>query len=218
MSGRLRLGVLVSGRGSNLGALIEASRDAGFPAEVALVLSDRPEAAGLERARAAGIAARAIDRSGFGGDRAAHEAALHGALLEAEVGLVCLAGYMRRLTAHLVGLWEGRMINIHPSLLPAFPGLDTHRRALAAGVAVHGCSVHLVTEGVDEGPILGQAAVPVLAGDDEAALAARVLAAEHALYPAVVRMLAGGGPAGDEMATADAARIVSVLPMVRAGA
>ena len=211
MSGRTRLGVLISGRGSNLGALVEAARDEAYSAEVALVLSDRPDAAGLDRARAAGIEARAIDRRSFGREREAHEAALHAALVEADVGFVCLAGYMRRLTPFLVGLWAGRMVNIHPSLLPAFPGLDTHRRALAAGVAVHGCSVHLVTDGLDEGPILGQAAVPVLPGDDEARLAARVLAAEHALYPAVVAMMTGGAVALPEAGI----RVMSLLPRPR---
>ena len=211
--GRTRVGVLVSGRGSNLAALIDASADPEFPGEVALVLSDR-QAAALPMARARGIDARAIDRRDFPGDRTGHEAALQAALQAAGIGFVCLAGYMRRLTPFLVGAWAGRMVNIHPSLLPSFPGLDTHARALAAGVAVHGCSVHLVTEGVDEGPILGQAAVPVLASDDEAALAARVLAAEHALYPAVVRMMLGGrvDPAGA------GSRLLSLLPRAREAA
>ncbi len=206
--------MLVSGRGSNLASLIDASADPDFPGDVALVLSDRPQAAALPMARARGIEARAIDRRDFPGDRAGHEAALQAALQAAGIGFVCLAGYMRRLTPFLVGAWAGRMVNIHPSLLPSFPGLDTHARALAAGVAVHGCSVHLVTEGIDEGPILGQAAVPVLASDDEAALAARVLAAEHALYPAVVRMMLGG-----RLDAAGAgSRLVSLLPRAREAA
>ncbi len=175
------IAVLASGRGSNLAALV-----AGFPGAVRLVIANNPGAAALDRARAAGIEAVAIDHRPFRGDRAAHEREIHAALEARGIGLVCLAGYMRRLTPLLVGAWAGRMLNIHPSLLPAFPGLDTHRRALAAGVAIHGCSVHLVTEGVDEGPILGQAAVPVLDSDTEETLAARVLAAEHVLYPAVV--------------------------------
>ena len=189
-----RVGVLISGRGSNLAALLEAARDPAYPAAIALVLSNRADAAGLAHAASAGVAARAIDHRPFGADRAAHEAALDAALREAGVELVCLAGYMRRLTPLLVRAWAGRMLNIHPSLLPAFPGLDTHARALEAGVKLHGCTVHLVTEGVDEGPILAQAAVPVLAGDTEAALAARVLVQEHRLYPAALAALARGVP------------------------
>ena len=204
---KTRVAVLVSGRGSNLGALIEAAQDPAFPGEIALVLSDIPDAGGLALARTRGVAARAVDRSDFRGDRAGHEAAIHAALLEAEIGFVCLAGYMRRLTLLLVGAWAGRMINIHPSLLPAFPGLHTHERALEAGVALHGCSVHWVTEGLDEGPILGQAAVPVLPDDDAETLGARVLAAEHVLYPAVLRMVLGGGapPVGEAV-------LMSLLP------
>ena len=208
MNPRPRIGVLISGRGSNLAALLDAADDPSFPGAIALVLSDRPEAAGLSLARARGVEARAIDRRSFPGDRAAHETALHEALTDAGIGFVALAGYMRRLTPLLVSKWAGRMVNIHPSLLPAFPGLDTHARALAAGVALHGCSVHRVTEALDEGPILGQAAVPVLAGDDVASLAERVLAAEHALYPAVLRMVLGG-PAPR---TDPSARLVSLLP------
>lgn len=192
---RRRVAVLISGRGSNLAALLAAARAPGYPAAIALVLSNRPEAAGLALAAAAGVEARAIDHRPFGADRAAHEAAIDTALREAGIELVCLAGYLRRLTPFLVRAWAGRMLNIHPSLLPAFPGLDTHARALAAGVKLHGCTVHLVTEGVDEGPILAQAAVPVLPGDTEASLAARVLAQEHALYPMVLAALASGVPA-----------------------
>ncbi len=202
--------MLISGRGSNLGALIEAAAAPDYPGEIALVMSDRPDAAGLALARGRGVEARVIDRRDFAGDRAGHEVALHAALLEARIGFVALAGYMRRLTPWLVEAWAGRMVNIHPSLLPAFPGLNTHARALAAGVALHGCTVHLVTEGVDEGPILGQAAVPVRPGDDEASLAVRVLAAEHVLYPAVVRMVLGGPARGAE----PDARLVSLLPRV----
>ena len=189
-----RVGVLISGRGSNLAALLAAARDPAYPAAIALVLSNRADAAGLAHAASAGVAARAIDHRPFGADRAAHEAALDAALRAAGVELVCLAGYMRRLTPFLVRAWAGQMLNIHPSLLPAFPGLDTHARALVAGVKLHGCTVHLVTEGVDEGPILAQAAVPVLAGDTEAALAARVLVQEHRLYPAALAALARGVP------------------------
>ena len=190
-----RVAVLISGRGSNLGALIAAARAPDFPASVELVLSNTPDARGLAIARSADIPAEAIDHRPFGKDRAAHEAAIDARLREGGIELVCLAGYMRRLTPFLVGAWAGRMLNIHPSLLPAFPGLDTHARALAAGVCLHGCTVHLVTEEVDEGPILAQAAVPVLPDDTEATLAARVLAQEHVLYPAALRMVAGGGAA-----------------------
>ena len=189
-----RAAILISGRGSNMAALIEASRPAGFPAEIALVLADRAEAAGLARAGAAGVAARVVDYRAFGRDRAAHEAAIDRCLGEAGIQLVCLAGYMRVLTPLLVGRWAGRMLNIHPSLLPAFPGLDTHARALAAGVKLHGCTVHLVTDAVDEGPILAQAAVPVLPGDTAEALAARVLAQEHVIYPLALASVAGGAP------------------------
>ena len=186
--------ILISGRGSNMASLLRAAALPGFPARIVAVLSNRPDAPGLETARAAGIEALAIDHLPFGRDRAAHEAAVHEALLARGVQLVCLAGYMRLLTPFLVGAWAGRMINIHPSLLPAFPGLDTHARALAAGVKLHGCTVHYVTEGMDEGPIIAQAAVPVLPGDTEDSLAARVLAQEHVLYPLALRLAAGSAP------------------------
>jgi len=189
---RRRVAVLISGRGSNLAALLTAAREPGYPAEIVLVLSNRPDAPGLAHAAAAGVPARAIDHRPFGADRQAHEAAIDAALRAANIEFVCLAGYLRRLTPFLVHAWEGRMLNIHPSLLPAFPGLDTHARALAAGVKLHGCTVHLVTEAVDEGPILAQAAVPVLADDTEARLAARVLEQEHILYPSALRHLAAG--------------------------
>ena len=187
-----RIGILISGRGSNMEALVAAAAAADFPAEIAIVLSNRAAAPGLETARRAGIPARAIPARDFGADRAAHEAAIDAALREAGCELVCLAGYMRLLTPFLVGRWAGRMLNIHPSLLPAFPGLDTHARALAAGVRLHGCTVHLVTEVMDEGPILAQAAVPVLPGDTEASLAARVLVQEHRIYPQALRNLICG--------------------------
>lgn len=180
---RLQVGILISGRGSNMEALIAAAADPAYPAAICVVISNNPEAAGLATARKAGIPAIAIDHRRFARDRAAHERAVDAALHEHGAQAVCLAGYMRVLTPFLVGAWAGRMLNIHPSLLPAFPGLDTHRRALEARVATHGCTVHLVTDGVDEGPILAQASVPVLAGDDEETLAARVLVQEHRLYP-----------------------------------
>ena len=187
---KVAVGVLISGRGSNMEALIEAARDPAYPARIALVLSNKPDAGGLEIARAAGIPTAVIDHRPFGKDREAHERQVHQALTAAGAQIVALAGYMRVLTPWLVDAWAGRMINIHPSLLPAYPGLDTHARALGDGALEHGCTVHLVTAGVDEGPVLGQARVPVLPGDDEASLAARVLAAEHELYPACLGQFA----------------------------
>jgi phosphoribosylglycinamide formyltransferase-1 len=156
------------------------------------VLSNVEGAPGLAHAEASGIPTLTIPHRAFGRDREAHERAVDAALRKEGVGLVCLAGYMRLLTPFLVRAWAGRMLNIHPSLLPAFPGLDTHARALAAGVKLHGCTVHHVTEAMDEGPIVAQAAVPVLPGDTEASLAARVLAAEHRLYPAALALVARG--------------------------
>ena len=172
-------------------ALLRAATG-GFPARVALVLSNRPDAAGLGHAAARGVEAVCIDHKPFGRDRAAHERALHAKLEASGIDLVCLAGYMRLLTPWFVGAWAGRMLNIHPSLLPCFPGLDTHARALAAGVKLHGCTVHLVTEVMDEGPILAQAAVPVLPGDTAEALGARVLVQEHALYPRALHAFVAG--------------------------
>ena len=194
---RMRTAVLISGRGSNLQALIAATRAPGHAAEIALVLSNRPDAAGLGHAAEAGIASRVIDQEGYAGTdraaaRAAFDAALSGALEAAGIELVCLAGFMRVLTGEFVARWRDRLINIHPSLLPAFPGLDTHARALAAGVKLHGCTVHFVREKVDSGPIIGQAAVPVLAEDTPESLAARVLAVEHRLYPSCLRLVAEG--------------------------
>lgn len=203
-----RVAVLISGRGSNLGALLDAAETPGYPAEIALVLSNRPDAAGIEMAAQRGVAAHCIDHRRFARDRAAHESAIHAVLLEHGIALVCLAGYMRLLTPFLVGAWAGRMLNVHPSLLPAFPGLDTHARALAAGVKLHGCTVHLVTEQTDAGPILAQAAVPVLPGDTEATLAARVLAQEHRIYPEALRLHAAGLPGAYDPAAA----LASPLP------
>ncbi len=182
--------MLISGRGSNMLALVHAAAAPAYPAEICVVLSNKADAPGLALARDAGVAAVCVDQRSFGRDRAAHERALDETLRAHGAEVVCLAGYMRLLTPFLVERWRGRMLNIHPSLLPAFPGLDTHARALAAGVAEHGCSVHLVTEGVDEGPVLAQARVPVLPGDDEASLAARVLVEEHRLYPAALAAFA----------------------------
>ncbi|GAB4391921.1 MAG: phosphoribosylglycinamide formyltransferase [Kiloniellaceae bacterium] len=187
----MKVGVLISGRGSNLKSLLDACATPGFPAEVVTVISNRPGAGGLDHARAAGIAAEVIDHKNFDG-KESFEAAVTAALEGAGVDLLCLAGFMRVVSPGFVRHWQGRMINIHPSLLPLFTGLDTHARALAAGVKLHGCTVHYVNEQVDGGPIIGQAAVPVLAGDDPDSLAARVLAAEHRLYPTCLRLLAEG--------------------------
>ena len=187
-----RTAVLISGRGSNLAALIAAARSPAYPAEIALVISNRADAAGLQHASAAGIPTQVIEHRPFRDDRARHEAAIDSALRENGIELVCLAGYMRLLTPFLVRAWSGRLLNIHPSLLPAFPGLDTHARALAAGVKLHGCTVHLVVENTDAGPILAQAAVPVLPDDDADRLAARVLVQEHRLYPLGLSLRASG--------------------------
>ena len=189
---RLKLAILISGRGSNMKALLEAARDPSFPAQPVLVLSNRPDAKGLETAAAEGVATLAIDHKTFGKDREAFERAMHEQLEAAGVEIIALAGFMRVLTPWFVNTWKGRMINIHPSLLPHFKGLDTHQRALAAGHTQHGLSIHLVTPGMDEGPVILQAAVPVFADDAAEGLAARVLAAEHLCYPAVLAALADG--------------------------
>jgi len=186
---KARVGVLISGRGSNMEALIRAAQAPDCPYGVALVLSNRPDAGGLELARSLGVEARAIDQLQFSKDREAHERAIDAALREAGCEYVALAGYMRVLTPFLVGAWQDRMVNIHPSLLPKYPGLATHRRALEAGDAEAGCTVHLVTNDLDDGPILGQAKVPILPGDDEASLEKRVLAEEHRLYPTALAKL-----------------------------
>jgi formyltetrahydrofolate-dependent phosphoribosylglycinamide formyltransferase len=186
MAEKPRVAVLISGRGSNLGALLRAAAAPDYPAKIALVISNVADAGGLMLAKTAGVPTRVMAHKDFGKDREAHERAIDAVLREENIDLVCLAGYMRLLTPFLVRAWPGRILNIHPALLPAFKGLDTHRRALEAGVSEHGCTVHLVTEGMDEGPILGQEKVPVLPGDTEEILAARVLAAEHLLYPAML--------------------------------
>jgi formyltetrahydrofolate-dependent phosphoribosylglycinamide formyltransferase len=174
-------------------ALVKAAGSKEYPAEIALVISNRADAPALEIARGYGVPAQAVESKPFGKDRAAHERAIDAILVAEKIDIVCLAGYMRLLTPYLVARWRGKMLNIHPSLLPAFPGLDTHKRALAAGNRLHGCTVHLVTEIMDDGPILAQAAVPVLPGDSEEVLAARVLAQEHLIYPAALAAFAGGG-------------------------
>jgi formyltetrahydrofolate-dependent phosphoribosylglycinamide formyltransferase len=182
---KARVAILISGRGSNMAALIEAAKAPDYPAEIVLIISNRADAPGLEIARAEGVEALAIPGKPYK-DREAHERAVDAALAEKKIDVVCLAGYMRLLTPYFVGRWAGKMLNIHPSLLPAYPGLETHARVLAAGETKHGCTVHLVTETMDEGPILAQATVPVLPGDTEETLAARVLAREHELYPAAL--------------------------------
>lgn len=193
---KTRVAVLVSGHGSNLQALLDA-RGPLCPYEIVVVGANKPDAGGLARARDAGVATFAVDHRPFGRDRAAFEQALDAEIRAHDVGLVALAGFMRVLTPVFVSAWAERLLNIHPSLLPLFPGLDTHARALAAGVKVHGCTVHWVTEGVDAGAPLGQAVVPVLPGDDAETLAARVLGAEHVLYPACLALACGGAPFSD---------------------
>ena len=187
-----RVAILISGRGSNMISLIEAARAPDYPAEIVLVLSNRPDAAGLDRAREAGIPARAIDHKAFS-DRTRFDAALQAELEGAGIELIVLAGFMRILTDAFVEAWAGRMINIHPSLLPLFKGTHTHERALEAGVRLHGCTVHYVVPELDAGPIVAQAAVPVLPGDDADTLSARVIVQEHRLYPAALAVIAGGG-------------------------
>lgn len=190
---RRRAAILISGRGSNMVALLQAAAgDPDYPVEFALVLSNKPEAGGLTLAREAGIPTVAVDQRQYRGDRVGHEHAIAAALDAAGIEIVCLAGYMRLLSPWFVERYAGRMLNIHPSLLPAFPGLDTHARALAAGVKLHGCTVHLVTATMDEGPILAQAAVPVLPDDTEDGLAERVLAQEHRIYPMALALFAAG--------------------------
>lgn len=193
---RTRVGILISGRGTDAMALIRAAQAPDYPAEIVLVISNNPDAPGLARAAEAGVPGLAIDHRPFGKDRESHERQIDAALQAAGVEFVALAGYMRILTPFLVGAWSRRMINVHPALLPAFTGLHTHRRALEAGVKLHGCSVHWVVDGVDEGPLIGQAAVPVLPDDDEDRLAARVLAAEHRLFPLCLAAALGAPPPG----------------------
>jgi phosphoribosylglycinamide formyltransferase 1 len=186
---KARTAVLISGRGSNMMALVEAARAPDYPAEIALVVSNRPEAAGLDFARANGIEAIALDHMAFA-DREAFDRALDQTLRSRNIALVACAGFMRIMTPWLVARWEGGMINIHPALLPAYKGLRTHERAIADGAKTHGCTVHYVSAGVDEGEIVAQAPVPVLPGDTAETLAARVLAEEHKLYPAALAELA----------------------------
>lgn len=192
MSEPLSLAVFISGRGSNLGALIAACRRNEFPARIAMVFSNRADAGGLDLAREAGLPTEVVSHRDFP-NREAFDAEIMRRLAGYKIDMICLAGFMRLLTPGFVAAWRDRMINIHPSLLPSFPGLDTHARALEAGVRITGCTVHFVRPGIDEGPIIIQAAVPVMDQDDEAALAARVLAAEHLIYPRAIELIAGGG-------------------------
>jgi formyltetrahydrofolate-dependent phosphoribosylglycinamide formyltransferase len=191
---RARVAILISGAGSNMAALIEAqSPDCAY--EIACVLSNKPDAPGLARARDLGVEALAVDQTPFGKDREAHERALHAELTARDVEWVALAGYMRLLTPWFVAQWKNRLINVHPSLLPRYPGLDTHRRALEAGDTEAGCTVHHVIDAVDAGPIIAQARVPVLAGDTPETLAGRVLTAEHSLYPSALAQAVMGSNA-----------------------
>lgn len=189
---RPRVGILISGRGSNMVSLVEAARADGFPAEIALVLSNVPGAGGLARAQEFGITTATVDHRAFNKDREAFERAMDEVLRLNQIDLVVLAGFMRIMTPWFVRRWEGRMINIHPSLLPQFKGTHTHRQALEAGVTEHGCSVHFVVPELDAGPVIMQAKVPVLPGDDEDKLAARVLVQEHLLYPRALAEVASG--------------------------
>ena len=189
---RTRVACLISGRGSNMAALIEAAKRADYPAEIVLVVSNVPDAGGLATAAAAGIATATIDHKTFGKDRAAFERALQDVLVQHRIALVCLAGFMRLLTPWFIAQWPNRMLNIHPALLPSFKGLDTHRRALEAGVKLHGATVHFVVPEMDSGPIIAQGTIPIHDQDTEAALAARVLAVEHRIYPLALRLVAEG--------------------------
>ncbi len=189
---RKRVAILISGRGSNMAALIEAAKNPAYPAEIALIVSNRPDAAGLATARSAGIASAVVDHAVHGQDRESFERALQAVLEDHHIELICLAGFMRLLTPWFVERWQGRLLNIHPSVLPDFKGLNTHERALAAGVENHGATVHFVVVDMDAGPIIAQSTVPVLAGDTAETLAARVLEAEHRLYPMALKLVAGG--------------------------
>ncbi|MEM8703465.1 MAG: phosphoribosylglycinamide formyltransferase [Pseudomonadota bacterium] len=189
---RKRTAVLISGRGSNMGALISAAMSPSYPAEIALVVSNRPDAKGLERAAEFGIPTAVVDHTGFAGDREAFEKAVDAVLKEHRIELVALAGFMRILTPFLVNAWSGRMINIHPALLPSFKGLATHERALDEGVKLHGATVHFVSAEMDDGPIIVQGAVPVLDHDTPDTLAARVLEVEHQIYPKALELVATG--------------------------
>src|ERR1700752_4415348 len=187
-----RVAILISGRGSNMAALIEAAKAGDFPAEITVVISNRAEAGGLDRARASGIATEVIESKPFGKDRAAFEKVLEERLGRHRIELICLGGFMRLFTAEFVQRWYGRMLNIHPSLLPSFPGLDPHGQALKAGVKISGATVHFVIPETDAGPIVMQGAVPVCDDDTADTLSARILTVEHRIYPEALRLLASG--------------------------
>jgi phosphoribosylglycinamide formyltransferase 1 len=191
---RKRVAILISGSGSNMMALLRDMADRHHPGLPCVVISNRPDAGGLAKARGHGIDALALDHRIFRGDRPAFEAELTRTLEEYGTEIICLAGFMRILTPGFINRWAGRMLNIHPSILPLFPGLETHRRALEAGMSVHGCTVHEVTAALDSGSIRGQGVIPIAPGDTPDSLAARLLAMEHRLYPAVLRRFAGGDP------------------------
>jgi phosphoribosylglycinamide formyltransferase-1 len=191
-STRKRVAVFISGGGSNMLSLADACTAPDFPAEIVAVFSDKPSAGGIAKAQARGIKTFVFERKSFA-DKAEHEAAILAALNEVKPDLICLAGYMRLISGDFISRYEGRILNIHPSILPLFPGLHTHQRAIDAGMKVAGCTVHFVTEGMDEGPIVAQGTVPVLADDTSDTLAARVLTVEHKLYPDALRLLAIGG-------------------------
>jgi phosphoribosylglycinamide formyltransferase-1 len=188
---RVKTAILISGRGSNMVALVEAASKPDFPAEIVLVISDNPDAAGIAKARNAGVTADAIDRSKYA-NKAAFEAAIQERLAEAGIELICLAGFMRVLSADFVRQWHDRIINIHPSILPSFRGIDTHQRVLDAGLKMHGCTVHFVRADVDAGPIIAQAAIPILAADDAETLSQRLLPAEHRIFPMALGLVASG--------------------------
>ncbi|MBO9123402.1 MULTISPECIES: phosphoribosylglycinamide formyltransferase [unclassified Rhizobium] len=205
-SPRKRVVVFISGGGSNMLALVAAAKDQDFPAEIVGVISDKPDAGGLAKAAAEGIATFAFSRKDYA-SKEAHEEAIFAALDALSPDILCLAGYMRLLSGAFIQRYEGKMINIHPSLLPLFPGLHTHQRAIDAGMRIAGCTVHFVTEGMDEGPVIGQAAVPVLSDDTTDTLAARVLTVEHKIYPQALRLFAEGKvrmDGGKAVRTADA--------------
>lgn len=212
-SARKRVVILISGRGSNMAALIDAAAEKDFPAEIVGVISDQTDAPGLTHAASRGIPSRSLPRGDFA-SKEAHDQAIDATIHGFGGEIVCLAGYMRLLTTAFVKEWSGRMINIHPALLPLFRGLDTHRRALEAGVRLHGCTVHFVTPAMDEGPIIAQAAVPVLPDDSEAALEQRVLKAEHKLYPLALELLAQGAVRMEN----ERAVFTSTAPFVSPGA
>ncbi|WP_439529218.1 phosphoribosylglycinamide formyltransferase [Pannonibacter sp.] len=208
MNKRQKVGVLISGRGSNMLSLIRAAEAPDYPAEIALVLSNRPDAGGLERASSFGIATAVVDHKPFGRDREAFEKAVDAKLQAAGIELVALAGFMRLLSPWLVERWAGRMLNIHPALLPSFKGLDTHERALETGVKLHGATVHFVSSEMDAGPIIMQGAVPVLDGDTPDTLGARVLEVEHRIYPEALALIASGTARldGNHVVLSDASR------------